>query len=87
MARNLGERLELARKLKGWSAYSVDKSAELTPGHTRSIELGRIQSLEAHTALRLAGTLGVSLEWLLEGAGKGPEMSGRDGAPPAGAGD
>lgn len=72
MARTLSGRLKQARKSKGVSASKLDAQAGLTRGHTWQIETGRKPNIELETATKLAGALGVSLDWLVRGEGVGP---------------
>lgn len=62
----------MARSL---STRELDRLAGLTPGHTSAIETGGRPNVEVRTAGALAGVLGVSLDWLVWGNGRGP--SGR----------
>lgn len=64
-------RVKRARREKKLSARALDRLAELCPGHTNLIETGRRLRLEAITIVKLADTLGVTLDWLIRG-GPGP---------------
>lgn len=68
----LAERLQWARGLTELSARDLDKLANLTPGHTTAIEVGRRASPSAETARAIARALGVSLDWLVDGNGMAP---------------
>jgi transcriptional regulator with XRE-family HTH domain len=68
----LPERLQWAREHAGLSARDLDKLADLTPGHTASVEVGRRASPSADTVRALARALGISTDWLIDGTGKRP---------------
>lgn len=68
----LGKRLRQLREFAGLSPRGLDKVAQLTPGHSYHIETGYRTLLRPETVRRLARTLGVSLEFLLDGKGERP---------------
>lgn len=68
----LAERLRWARGIAGLSARDLDELANLTAGHTSSIEAGRRANPSAETGRALARALGVSLDWLVDGTGAEP---------------
>ena len=73
--RTLGGRIRSARKALGLSASALDAAASLTRGHVWQIENGRKPKIELDTATKLAGALGVSLDWLVRGVGDGPSKA------------
>lgn len=54
------------------SRRELSRIAGLSPSMVGMIERGDKTVLESDTAEKLAGTLGVSLDWLLGGRGAGP---------------
>ena len=58
--------------IDGLSTRELDRLAGITEGHTSLIETGARPNIEARTAASLARVLGVSLDWLVTGAGKEP---------------
>ena len=70
----IGERLRWAREKRGLSCASLDEIADLSCGHTASIEGGRRETPIAVTVSKLASALNVDLTWLING-GKQPRMS------------
>jgi transcriptional regulator with XRE-family HTH domain len=71
MAETLKVRLKRAREMAGLSARALSSLAGLTPSHVSLIEAGQ-PGIESKTAMKLAGVLGVSLDWLLTGKGEPP---------------
>jgi ribosome-binding protein aMBF1 (putative translation factor) len=65
--KTFAERLRSARDKKGYSCAELDEVADLTLGHTASIEAGRIESPSISTASKLAIALGIDLTWLVSG--------------------
>lgn len=73
---SIGSRVAERRLHLGLSARSLDKKAGMTQGHTTLIESGQRRRLSARTAGKLAGALGVSMAWLIDGsAGDTPHDS------------
>ena len=68
----VGVRLNAARSLVDVSARELDRLARTTEGHTSLIESGVVQNTTLETAGKLAGALGVTLDWLLNGSGDAP---------------
>lgn len=62
----------MARGLGELSARELDRLAGLREGHTALIEAGTRPNVEAKTAARLAGVLGLDLNWFLTGVGREP---------------
>ena len=71
--KTLAERLRWARQKRGLSCAAVDEIADLSCGHTASIEAGRREDPSAMTVSKLAHALDVSVAWLING-GKLPQM-------------
>lgn len=70
---SLGARLRVARELAGISARELDRLArKRSDGLAAMIERGTKPNPEASTAGEYARTLGVSLDWLVNGIGAGP---------------
>ncbi len=63
------ERLRSARMAKGLSARRLSLLAGLTPSHVATIEARTGSSPEARTLAAIAKVLGVSVDWLVTGAG------------------
>lgn len=53
-------------------ARELDRIADTTEGHTSLIESGVVKNVTLETAGKLAGALGVSLDWLVSGSGEPP---------------
>jgi len=70
----IGERVRWARERRGLSCAAVDEIADLSCGHTASIESGRRESPSVVTISKLACALRVDLVWLING-GKQPRMT------------
>lgn len=68
----LGERLRWAREASGLSQRALSARAQLSPRHVGLIELDTYKTIEGTTASKIAGVFGVSLDWLLSGAGEVP---------------
>lgn len=68
----IGERLRKARLLGGLSTRDLDSMSGMAAGHTSMIETGRRNNLEVRTATSIANVLGLTLDWLLRGAGASP---------------
>lgn len=73
--KTLAERLSAARARTGLSAKALDREAGLTEGHTTLIESGRRPNIEAGTAAKLALALDISIDWLVTGKGRGPDVA------------
>lgn len=67
----VGARIREARELAGISARELDRLAGLSENHTSLLE-SVVRDVRAETAVAVARTLGVSLDWLLVGEGKAP---------------
>lgn len=67
----VGVRIREARELAGISARELDRLAGLSENHTSLLE-SVVRDVRAETAVAVARTLGVSLDWLLVGAGRPP---------------
>jgi transcriptional regulator with XRE-family HTH domain len=72
MLEDFPERLRRARERAEISARELDRLAELAYGHTSLIETRHRPRPEMKTAVKLAGVLGLSLDWLLSGIGTEP---------------
>lgn len=76
----LGLRLQEARKLADISARELDRLAETTEGHASLIEAGTVTNVKLNTLTQLARVLGVSMSWLIDGAGDAPTVESVGGA-------
>jgi len=75
IATPLGERLHGARCLVDLAARELDRLAQTTQGHTSLIESGVAKNITMKTAARLAGALGVTIDWLVNGTGDAPDAA------------
>jgi len=66
----ISERVRWAREKRGLSCAAVDEIANLSCGHTASIESGRREAPSAATMSKLAIALRVDLEWLINGGNR-----------------
>ena len=64
----LAGRIEATRKKRGLSCYAVDKLADLSFGHTASIEAGRRYRPNVDTVSKIAAVLEIDLGWLINGS-------------------
>lgn len=71
----VGVRLQETRQLIELAARELDRLADTTEGHTSLIESGVVQNITLDTAGKLAGVLGVTLDWLLAGRGTAPSAA------------
>lgn len=71
----VGVRLQETRRLVDLTARELDRLARTTEGHTSLIESGVVQNITLETAGKLARVLGVTLDWLLSGAGTQPSAA------------
>jgi ribosome-binding protein aMBF1 (putative translation factor) len=83
--KTLGGRVRVAREKLNIGSGDLDKLAKLTAGHVAVIESRGDAAVALDTAVKLAKALGVSLDWLLTGAGEGPKPAA-DPAPARAAG-
>lgn len=72
----IGLRLRIARKKAEVSTKELDRLAELRPGHTWAVENSKSGNADTKTLAKLAGVLGLSLDYLV--CGEGPEPSEQD---------
>jgi len=72
--KTLAARLRWAREKRGLSCAELDEVADLTLGHTASVESKRIEVPSTATASKLARALDVEVGWLIEG-GKAPQIA------------
>ena len=72
MANTLSERLRLARYCQGMTQKALADTSGLSRQTIHSLEAGR-KFPKAPTALILATTLRVSVSWLMNGMGTGPQ--------------
>ncbi len=72
--KTIGQRVVWARKARGLTQAELDEVADLSAGHTGSIERGRRESPSSATLSKLARALRVDLGWLIQG-GKRPEIA------------
>jgi transcriptional regulator with XRE-family HTH domain len=70
----IGERVKWAREKRKLSCAALDEIADLSCGHSASIESGRRETPSAATISKLAKALDVDLAWLING-GKQPRMT------------
>ncbi len=71
--KTIGARVAWARKQRKLTSAQLDEIADLTSGHSGSIERGRRESPSGVTLSKLARALRIDLAWLING-GKRPEM-------------
>lgn len=70
----LSFRLRTAREMGGLSALGLSRLAGLpSGGHVGLIEAAKRPNPSTKTLLAIAGTLGVSIDWLVTGEGPGPD--------------
>lgn len=70
----IGERVRWAREKRGLSCAALDETADLSCGHTASIESGRRETPSVVTVSKLARALDVDVAWLINGGVK-PRMT------------
>lgn len=72
-----GARVRYLRELAqpALSQRALDALADLHPGHVWQIEQGERDNTTAKTAVGIARVFGVSLDWLIAGAGPDPDVS------------
>ena len=68
----IGERVRKLRKLAKLSARETDRLTGLSESHTSLLERAIGERIAAKTAIAIAHTFDVSLDWLLTGAGSEP---------------
>ena len=73
--KTVGERVRWARERRGLTQAEVDETADLSCGHTGSIERGRRESPSTVTLTRLARALKVDVAWLTFGGRSRPVLS------------
>lgn len=66
------ERLKTTRELAGISQRELSRLASVSPSHVHGIESGRITNPTVDTLTKIASTLGVPIDFLLEGKGRHP---------------
>jgi transcriptional regulator with XRE-family HTH domain len=71
----LGGRLQIAREFAGISARELARLAGVSAVYPSMIESGIRQHIGAEVALRLVSALGLSIGWLINGAGRAPTES------------
>ncbi len=72
--KTLAERVRWAREKRELSCAEVDEIADLSCGHTASVESGRRESPSVTTARKIAYALDIDIAWLING-GKAPSIS------------
>lgn len=70
----IGDRVKWTRNKRGLTCAAVDEIADLSCGHTASIEAGRRENPSAQTIGKLASALRVDAGWLL-GGGRRPTLA------------
>jgi len=68
----VGERLRIARKDKGLTQEELGEVISVGKSQISNIEKGTSELTRAN-AIVLSGKLGITLDWLLHGEGKGPD--------------
>ena len=68
------ERLRKARELSGLNQRQLSLAADLSEWHVSKLERDLSTSIEHTTAAKLAGALGVTLDWLVLGNGPEPKQ-------------
>lgn len=71
----LGGRLRWLRVRAGVAMQELDRLAGRTPGHARKIEHNPATPIYTDVAADYARALGVSLDWLVRGAGATPRAA------------
>lgn len=71
--KTVGDRVAWARKRRKLTSAQLDEVADLSSGHSGSIERGRRESPSGATLAKIARALRVDLAWLIQG-GKRPEL-------------
>lgn len=69
---SIGTRLRSARQLAEISTKELDRLAGVKAGGTWAVENSKTGNAETKTLDRMAGALGVSLDWLVRGDGDEP---------------
>ena len=70
----IGTRLRAARERLGWSREALAVHSELSWSAIAQVESGRRRNLRPRTLSALAGALGVSIDYLVNGAPSSPAM-------------
>jgi len=73
------QRVAWARERRGLVAAELSVSAGLSHSVVSRIERDEQKSVDAHTAFKLADTLGVDVRWLVLGYGDGSEYHSQRG--------
>lgn len=82
---HIGDRIKLARELRGFSQNKLDEMCELSQGTTSRNErgdrgMGR-RGMGVETLMRYAGALSVRPEWLLTNSGPMEDVAASDAFP------
>ncbi len=72
--KTIGERVKWVREKRGLSCAALDEIADLSCGHTASIESKRRENPSATTVSKLARALGVTPQWIMFG-GTRPQIT------------
>jgi transcriptional regulator with XRE-family HTH domain len=76
--KTVGERVRWAREQRGLTQAELDEIADLTCGHTGSIERGNRENPAAQTVTKLARALRITPQWLMFG-GPRPQITAKAG--------
>lgn len=68
----IAERVDYLRELSGLDRAALSKLCGLSQSHVGMLIRGDVENPHPDTSRALARTLGVSLDWLLDGVGKAP---------------
>ena len=69
MSSNLGEQLQVVRKMRGLSLQAVAKPSEISAAYLQKLERGDVKEPSPHVLHRLAETLDLPYERLMKLAG------------------
>ncbi len=72
--KTVGERVRWARGRRGLTLAELDEVADLSAGHSGSIERGTRESPSARTVAKIAHALKVDAAWIMFG-GKAPQIA------------
>lgn len=65
----ISDRIRSSLATRGWSMRELDRRAEIAEGHTERILARDPERAGAGTLAKIAGALGVTLDWLVRGVG------------------
>ncbi len=68
----IGSRIRVARELAGISQRELARLAKIAAPHPSFLESGRKRDARASTLAAIAGALGVTMDWMINGTGDPP---------------